>query len=312
MPRWPFSFSSLIKKNDRPPWNVAIIPYLELKQVLSIIPELPPSKAKYDDPPEISFLVQFTRLKLFLDAKLLDKNGLAWKELQDADPDFKMIRHLHHFAVYGSGVKEDGFPEEWKDENYFTNWLFVNVMTQLRLLDEVTLRRGTDIILYTDYVKRWEDEKQKYEENLEKQKRYIERLEQKEKDRLEKGRLALEKKQKKVEAKLLKDVHEMILKIHRKLRENLREMSESCKRHNHAIKQRQECGNVYSKELKKLDPENPTKDKERFDGVRYASEQGEKWAAKSEKERNKQDELKSERGELTRKLEHYESFLLER
>lgn len=310
--RWPFSFSSFLNnKDDRDPWNAAIIPYLELKQVFSIIPILPPGKAKYSDPPEISFLVQFTRLKLFLDAKLLDENGRVWKLLQEADPGFKKIRHLYHFAVYCSDVKPDGFPEEWKDKSYFANWLFVNIFTQLQILDWGTLQRGTGVILHTDYVKKWKDEKQKYEDSLEKQKREIEKMEQKQKDKLEKDRLALEKKQKKWEVKLAKDVEQLSLPIHRRLDELSRENVKSFEAERHAADQISHWDNIWTELSKDLDPDDATKDKVRLERIKNVYEEAQKWRATRKEEEKKQQEHQREYRELMKKLTYYQSLVLE-
>ncbi|UPL03657.1 hypothetical protein LCI18_014591 [Fusarium solani-melongenae] len=300
MPRWPFSFAPLKINDDRAPWNAAIIPYLELKQVFDLVPDIHISKAKYDDHHEVSYLTQFVRLKLYLDAKLLDENSRVWKELQEADPGFRKIRHIHHFAVYDSDIKEDGFPEEWKDKKWFTNWVRTNVMSQLRILDEETLKRGTDVILDTNYVKKWEAEKKKYEDGLEKQ-----RL-----ARLSKGELALEKKQKKWEEKLSKDVKSLIHDTSRNLIESSKEIRESLDKEKHAKGQKEDWEIRWAAHMKHLEPEGTIKSKEISERAEYAYSQSLGWEAKRNEECEKLHQLFREQDELFKKLKHYESFLM--
>ncbi|WAO91184.1 Hypothetical protein NCS54_00864100 [Fusarium falciforme] len=301
MPRWPFSFAPLENKDDRAPWNAAIIPYLELKQVFDLVPDIHISKAKYDDHHEVSYFTQFVRLKLYLDAKLLDENSRVWKELQEADPGFKKIRHIHHFAVYDSDVKEDGFPEEWKDKKWFANWVRTNVMSQLRILDEETLKRGTDVILHTNYVKKWEAEKKKYEDNLEKQ-RLV---------RLSKGELALEKKQKKWEEKLAKDVKNLIYNTSKTLIENSKEIRESLDKEKHAKDQKEDWETHWAAHMKHLEPEGTIRSKEISVRAEYAYSQSLRWEAKRNEECEKLHKLFREQDELFKELKHYESFLMD-
>jgi hypothetical protein len=301
MPRWPFSFAPLENKDDRAPWNAAIIPYLELKQVFDLVPDIHISKAKYDDHHEVSYFIQFVRLKLYLDAKLLDENSRVWKELQEADPGFRKIRHIHHFAVYDSDVKEDGFPEEWKDKKWFANWVRTNVMTQLRILDEEALKRGTDVILHTNYVKKWEAEKKKYEDDLEKQ-----RL-----AGLSKGELALEKKQKKWEEKLAKDVKNLIYDTSKALIENSKEIRESLDKEKHAKDQKEDWETRWAAHMKHLEPEGTIRSKEISERVEYAYSQSLRWEAKRNQECEKLHKLFREQDELFRELKHYESFLMD-
>lgn len=301
MPRWPFSFANLLTRDHRVPWNAAIIPYLELKQVFDMVPPISRSKAKYDDPPEVDYLTQFVRLKLYLDAKLLDENSRVWKELQEADPGFRKIRHIHHFAVYDSGVKQDGFPEEWKDRKWFANWVDVNVMSLLRILDEGTLKRGTDVILHTDYVSKWEAEEQKHKDNLEKQ-----RL-----AGLSKGELALEKKQKKWEKKLAKDVKGLIRDKSKALLKNSKEIRESFDKEKHASDQCEVWYPLREAALKHLRPGGTIKSKEVFrERAEYADSQYSKWEAKRNAECAKLHKLSREQDELFRDLKEYESYLV--
>ncbi|KAI8666793.1 hypothetical protein NCS57_00906200 [Fusarium keratoplasticum] len=301
MPRWPFSFALLENKDDRAPWNAAIIPYLELKQVFDLVPDTHISKAKYDDHHEVSYFTQFVRRKLYLDAKLLDENSRVWKELQEADPGFRKIWHIHHFAVYDSDVKEDGFPEKWKDKKWFANWVHTNVISQLRRLDEETLKRGTDVILHTNSVKKWEAEKKKYEDDLEKQ-----RL-----ARLSKGELALEKKQKKWEEKLAKDVKNLIYNTSKTLIENSKEIRESLDKEKHAKDQKEDWETRRAAHMKHLEPEDTIRSKEISESAEYAYSQSLGWEAKRNEECEKLHKLFREQDELFKELKHYESFLMD-
>ncbi|KAJ4175261.1 hypothetical protein NW754_005682 [Fusarium falciforme] len=164
MPFWPFSISPPEGKEDELPWHAAILPYLQVKEVLHTVVILPdPEFKRYQDPAGTSFMTQFTRLKLFLDAKLIDESCRAWKELQETDPGFRKIQILHATSdAYRKEAadipNEEGpvtFPEEWKDEDFFLNWLYVNALLHLKCLSLETLERATQVILDTNYRAQW-------------------------------------------------------------------------------------------------------------------------------------------------------------
>ncbi|RSL68902.1 hypothetical protein CEP54_002584 [Fusarium duplospermum] len=301
MPRWPFTFASPKNKHDLGPWNTAILHYLQLKQIFDVVPELPRSKAKYDDHWTVSYFDQFVRLKLYLDANLLDKNSKIWKELQEADPGFRKIRHIYLFAVYGSDVKANGFPEEWKDEKWFAEWVHVNLMSKLKILDERTLKKGTDVILKTDYVDKWVAQEKIHKDNLEKRRRAG----------MTKEELALEAKQNKWEKSLAKDVKELMAKTQRKMIENAKKIKESLDREEHAKGQTERYLNLSNAHSKLIEPDVTIKTTEIFERAQYAYDQAASWQEKGKEEKEKQDKLQREQDELLGELKHYESYLME-
>ncbi|KAI8718111.1 hypothetical protein NCS52_00889100 [Fusarium sp. LHS14.1] len=301
MPHWPFSFASLTNKDDRVPWNAAIIPYLELKQVFETVPPITKSQAKYDDPPEVDYFTQFVRLKLYLDAKLLDENSRVWKELQEADPGFRKILHIHRFAVYGSGVQEEGFPEEWKDEQWFKNWARVNVLTHLRILDEDTLKKGTDVILHTNYVKKWECEEKKHKANLERQRQAG----------LSKEELALEDKQNKWEDKLARDVKDLVYKNSKALLENSKAITASLDEEKHAKYQKEDWEARWAAHMKHLEPKGTIISREISERAEYARSLSLQWEAKRNEECEKLHELLKEQDKLFKEVRRLERYLME-
>lgn len=239
MPFWPFSISPPEGKEEELPWHSAIIPYLQVKEVLHTVVILPdPEFKRYQDPPGTSFMTQFTRLKLFLDAKLIRENCRAWKELQETDPGFRKIQILHETSdAYRKEAadipNEEGpvtFPEEWKDEDFFLNWLYVNVLLHLKCLSLETLEKATQVIMDTNYRAQWgrcgeehkaavdaqyAKDKAQYEKNKAQMKADWEELKQEVKNEVkvfflegkqEKIFKGLEKERKRQEEKLLKEV----------------------------------------------------------------------------------------------------------
>ncbi|KAI8718112.1 hypothetical protein NCS52_00889200 [Fusarium sp. LHS14.1] len=194
MPFWPFSDPTPSNNEDELPWNAAIIPYLQVKEIFLTVVILPdPEFMKYKDPEGTHFITQFTRLKYFLDAKLLDENCRAWKELQETDPGFKKIEIIHiWFELYrkdgGVVPNEVGpvtFPEEWKDEDFFLNWLYVNALLQLKCLSLDTLERGFHFAVETNQLQEWRRYKKEHKARLLKEQRTAEQDAQYEKDKAE-------------------------------------------------------------------------------------------------------------------------------
>ncbi|EEU39665.1 uncharacterized protein NECHADRAFT_82077 [Fusarium vanettenii 77-13-4] len=182
MPFWPFSDPTPSNNEDELPWNAAIIPCLQVKEVFRTVVILPdPEFMKYKDPAGTHYMTQFTRLKYFLDAKLLDENCRAWKELQETDPGFKKIQIIHmwfdNYRKEGGNIPNEvgpvTFPEEWKDEDFFLNWF----------LD--TLERATHVIVETNHVKDWHRFKEEHKARLMKEQRTAEQDAQYEKDKAE-------------------------------------------------------------------------------------------------------------------------------
>lgn len=162
MPSWSVSISSPEDKGDEVPWNVAILSYLQFKEVLLDAVTIPdPDFREYKDPEGTAFTTQFKRLKLFLDAKTLDRNGQVWKDLQEADPGFRKIQIVYELS--DPTRKEMGwpeehitsFPEEWRDEHYFICWFYVNLLSQIKCLDTGTLERVRHVMLHTNYIQTW-------------------------------------------------------------------------------------------------------------------------------------------------------------
>ncbi|RSM02576.1 hypothetical protein CEP52_007870 [Fusarium oligoseptatum] len=145
------------------PWHSQIISYLQFKEVL--LTEIRPEAAEweqYRDPPNIGFFTQFSRLKLFLDAKLLKPNGRAQLVMEQADPGFRKIQMISEWADYcrnNMGYDQEppvtSFPEEWRDESYFLNWMWLNVFFQLTSLDTETVERAAHIVMHTNYIQVW-------------------------------------------------------------------------------------------------------------------------------------------------------------
>ncbi|RSL68901.1 hypothetical protein CEP54_002585 [Fusarium duplospermum] len=152
----------MAKEGDLP-WHAQILSYLQFKEVfLSVITVPDPEFEQYMDPPETSFITQFARLQLFLNAGLLKPNGRARLELDEADPGFRkiqMIAELSYWAIREMGYNQEppvtSFPEEWKDESYFLNWMWVNVFLHLTCLDTNTVEKATHIIMHTNYIQVW-------------------------------------------------------------------------------------------------------------------------------------------------------------
>ncbi|KAI8667572.1 hypothetical protein NCS56_00894300 [Fusarium sp. Ph1] len=165
MPFWPFSISTPKNKEDELPWHAEILSYLQVREVFLTVYAIPdPGFERYQDPAGTNFMAQFTRLKLFLDAKLIDENCRAWKMLQETDPGFRKIQILHETSdAYRKEAadipNEEGpvtFPEEWKDEDFFLNWLYVNVLLYLKLLNLDTLEMAVRVIMDTDCFTKWD------------------------------------------------------------------------------------------------------------------------------------------------------------
>lgn len=301
MPRWPFTFAPPKEEHDLGPWNTAILHYLQLKQIFDVVPELPRSKAKYDDHWTISYFDQFVRLKLYLDADILDKNSKIWKELQEADPGFRKIRQIYFFAVYDSDVEANGFPEEWKDEKWFSEWVHVNLMSKLRILDERTLKKGIDVMKKTDYFDTWVAQEKIYKDNLEKQRRAG----------LPKEERALEEKKDKWEKSLVKDVKKLMAKTERKMMENARKIKESLDREEHTKGQKDRYLNLSNAHSKLLEPDDTARTTQILERAQYAYDQAASWHEKGQEEKEKQDKLQREQDELLRELKNYESYLME-
>ncbi|RSL70438.1 hypothetical protein CEP53_001866 [Fusarium sp. AF-6] len=301
MRHWPFSLTALKNKKEMGPWNVAILHYLEMKQIFDEVPLIPRSKAKYDDHWTITYFDQFIRLKLYLDSNLLDTESKIWKELQEADPGFKKIWHIHHFAVYDSDIPENGFPEEWKDEKWFSEWVHVNLMSKLRILDEKTLRKATNLMKKTDYFDRWVAQEKIHKDNLEKQRRAG----------LPKKERELEEKKDKWEKSLVKDVKELMANTQRKMIENAKKIKESLDREEHNQGQKERYLKLSDAHWKLLGPEETIKTTQIYERAQFAYDQAASWGEKVKGEREKQDRLQREQDKLVGDLKSYESYLVE-
>ncbi|KAJ4232283.1 hypothetical protein NW759_002671 [Fusarium solani] len=166
MPSWPSSTSSPENNEDDMPWHAAVLPALEVRKVRGT---------------PLNVYPQYSQLVVYLDAKVLDENSRALKRLQEVDPDFRKIRVIRDYTVTLPNYEQaTTFPNEWKDETFFHNWMCVNIQPLLMCTDEGKLERAIHVLTNTDYVARWQAEKKKRKENLDK----IERLRIKEEERL--------------------------------------------------------------------------------------------------------------------------------
>ncbi|KAJ3463738.1 hypothetical protein MRS44_008524 [Fusarium solani] len=152
MPSWPSSTSSPENNEDEMPWHAAVLPALGFVKLTKMAMVVSPGWENW-----------------------------AWKRLQEVDPDFRKIRAIRDYTVTLPNYEQaTTFPNEWKDETFFHNWMCVNIQPLLMCTNEGKLERAIHVLTNTDYVARWQAEKKKRKENLDK----IERLRIKEEERL--------------------------------------------------------------------------------------------------------------------------------